>query len=452
MLPPSFEPFVKAAPFCVMARAALEGLFSPARLDELFERTAQRQYTRELLFSQLVQLMTAVVLRQQPSVYAAYRNKVADITVSDQAVYDKLDHLELGVSAALVRDSALRLAPVIDELNARADSWVAGYRVKILDGNAPAATQRRLVELRDIWDAPLPGKALVVLDQRTGLCTDVFLTPDGHAQERSLLGDVLATVERGDLWIADRNFCTLGLVFGLGDAGAAFVIRQHGNLEGRLVKSRRFVGRSETGEVYEQDVEVRYRDRSQVFRRVTVELAKPTRDGDRVIHVLTNLPPEKAGAERVAELYRKRWTIETLFYEVTVTLNCEPHALAYPRAALFALCLALVASNAVALLKASIRSARGADAVEELSAYYVALEFGQTHRGMMVALPAAAWAFLREVPVGGLAALFRGLAEGIDLTRYRKATRGPKKPPPARKAYKNGGHVSTHKLLQQRNN
>lgn len=452
MLPPSFDPFVKATPFCVMARAALESLFAPQRLDDLFARTAQKQYTRELLFSQLVQLMTAVVLRQQPSVYAAYRNKVTDITVSDQAVYDKLDHLELGVSAALVRDSAQHLAPVIDALAARAPSWVDGYRVKILDGNAPAATQRRLTELRNLWDAPLPGKALVALDQRTGLVTDVFLTPDGHAQERTLLDHVLATVECADLWIADRNFCTLAFLFGLGDAGAAFVIRQHGNLEGRLIGTRRLVARSETGAVHEQELEVEFRGQRRTWRRVTVELDRPTRDGDREVHILTDLPLGTAGAVAVAELYRRRWTIETLFQEVTVSLRCEVHTLAYPRAALFALCLALVASNAVALIRASVRCAHGARAEEELSVYYVALEIGQAHRGMMVALPAESWVLVREIAADELAVLFRALADGIDLTRYRKVTRGPKKPPPERAAYNNGGHVSTHKLLQRRNN
>ena len=450
MLPPTFEPFVKATPFCVMTRAALESLFSPERLDELFQRTAQRQYTRELLFSQLVQLMTAVVLRQQPSVYAAYKNGVGNITVSDQAVYDKLDGVELTVSSALVRDSAQRITPIIDELSARRKSWVKGYRVKIIDGNAPAATERRLVELRELWDAPLPGKALAVLDQQTGLCIDVFLTPDGHAQERSLLGDVLKTVARNDLWVADRNFCTLGLLFGLGDAEAAFAIRQHGKVNGRLIGNRRSVGRSKTGEVYEQDIEVQYQGRTRRFRRVTVDLITPTRDGDRTIHILTNLPPEKLDAVGVAELYQKRWTIETLFYELTVTLCCEPNTLGYPEAALFALCLALVASNAVALIRASIRSASGEEAVEELSAYYVALEISQAHRGMMVALPPSSWEFLREMQTVELAALFRQLAQGVDLKRYRKAKRGPKKPPTTRKAYKSGGHISTHKLLQKR--
>src|SRR5262249_41372373 len=122
MLPAAFQPFVKDAPFCVMTRATLESLFSRERLDELFCSTAQKHYTRALLFSQLVELMTAVVLQQQPSVLAAYRKGLGNITVSDQSVYNKLDGMELGVSAALVRDSAQRSTPVIDELGARQPS------------------------------------------------------------------------------------------------------------------------------------------------------------------------------------------------------------------------------------------------------------------------------------------------------------------------------------------
>jgi len=53
MMPAAFASFVKKAPLCVMSRIALEGLFDSERLDQLFERTAQRQYHRELLFSQV---------------------------------------------------------------------------------------------------------------------------------------------------------------------------------------------------------------------------------------------------------------------------------------------------------------------------------------------------------------------------------------------------------------
>ena len=39
------------------------------------------------------------------------------------------------------------------------------------------------------------------------MATGVFPCEDGHAQERSLLIEVLPTVVAGDMLIMDRNFC-----------------------------------------------------------------------------------------------------------------------------------------------------------------------------------------------------------------------------------------------------
>lgn len=448
MIPAAFDPFLQEAPLCVMARLTLECLFDPDRLDALFRQTAQRQYQKELLFSQVVELMTAVVLRVQPTVLAAYKKR--QLPVSDQALYDKLQCMELDVSAALVADSATQIAPVLDELGARLPPWLPGYRTRVLDGNHLSATQRRVKELRTTWAAALPGKVLAVYEQEVDLVTQVFLTPDGHAQERSLLDEILPRVQRRDLWIADRNFCTCKFLFGIAAADAAFVIRQHGQLEGQLLGKRRARGRTHTGKVYEQALEITFAGQTRQLRRITVVLDKPTRDGDTEIHILTNLPAREVQAAKVAELYLKRWTIEGRFYEVTPTLNCEPNTLAYPKAALFAFCLALVASNAVALLRASLRTVHKQADVAEMSAYYMALEIQQTYVGMMVALPPQEWLVVRTLSAAELAAVLRQVARRVEPARYRKAHRGPKKPPPERGKYQNGGHVSTHKLIQNR--
>src|SRR6516225_8162719 len=234
MLPSVFQVFIGRSPICVMAHAVLENLFQPERLDELFERTAQRQYKRTLLFSSVVELMHSVVLGVEPTVYSAYRKRRHTLKVSDQAVYDKLDGMELGVSAALVEDSAQQAAAVINALGARRPPWLPGYRVRILDGNHLSGTEHRLEELRTTWAAALPGTVLDVIEPETGLSRQVFLTPDGHAQERSLLDEVLTKVEKRDVWIADRNFCTLKFLFGIAAAEAFFLIRQHGSLKGKL--------------------------------------------------------------------------------------------------------------------------------------------------------------------------------------------------------------------------
>ena len=135
MLPKAFDAFIQQRPICVMARAVVENLFQPDRLDALFERTAEKQYQRALLFSSVVELMHSVVLGVEPSVYAAHKHRVKTLEVSDQAVYNKLDGMELGLSAALVRDSAEQATPVIDELKTRREPWLPGYRMRVLDGN-----------------------------------------------------------------------------------------------------------------------------------------------------------------------------------------------------------------------------------------------------------------------------------------------------------------------------
>ena len=67
--------FEKQSPICVMARAALENVFSPARLEAVFEQHCKRQCSGELMFSTVAGIMASVVCRIQPSVNAAHRAK-----------------------------------------------------------------------------------------------------------------------------------------------------------------------------------------------------------------------------------------------------------------------------------------------------------------------------------------------------------------------------------------
>jgi Transposase DDE domain len=448
-----FAPFVKERPICVMARAVLERLLDAPRLDALFARTAQQQYTRELLFSSLVQLMSEVVLGVHPTVHAGYQANKETIGVSTTALYNKLDRVEPGVAAALVRDSAELAEPVVKALQASHPRWLPGYQIKVLDGNHLSSTEHRLKALRGTWAAPLPGHALVVLDQQRMLITDVFLSEDGHAQERSLIAQVLQHVGEDQLWIEDRNFCTLGLMFGMARRGAVFVVRQHGQLQGELLGRPTRQGTTRSGPVYEQPMLVRDPTSGEPLRvrRITLRLKELTRDGDSELHILSNVPLPRASAAHLARLYGKRWSIETAFFEITTTLSCEINTLGYPKAALFAFCLALLAYNAVALIKAALRSVHGRQKVnEEVSSYYLSLEIGRTYDGMMIAIPALHWAFFRALSNVEFAAALHELASSVNLSRYQKHPRGPKKKPPKRTAYQNGKHISTAKLLAQR--
>jgi Transposase DDE domain len=448
-----FLPFVEKRPVCVMARGILERLFDPARLNALFAETAQVGYTHKLHFATLVGLMGDVVLGVQPSVHAAFQAlEETEATVSLTAIYNKLDRVEPVVSAALVRDAAQQTAPVIDALSARLPPWLPGYRCRILDGNHLSATEHRIEELRTTWAAPLPGKVLVVLDQERMLADEVFLTEDGHAQERSLLDTTLEKVKANDLWLGDRNFCTFKFLFGIARRGGYFLIRQHGTVHGRLLGRRRKIGRGPTGMVYEQALELTDSKTGETvtYRRLTVKLDQATRDGDWQLHLLSNVAESDADASTLANLYAKRWTIETVFQEITATLQCEIQTLGYPKAALFAFCLALVAFNAVSLLKAALRAVHGeATVTDRVSGYYLNLEIRGTYDGMMIAIPERHWKTFRMLSIKELANVLKEVAGHLRLSRYQKHRRGPKKPPPKKSAYANGGHVSTFRLLNR---
>src|SRR5436305_15293062 len=116
LLGPLFERFVSESPLSVMARGLLEHALAPAELDALFERIAERQYTRALLFSTTVDLMSLVVTGIRPAVHAAFQALKERIPVSVTSVYNNLDGLEPSVSAALVRHTARKLEPLIRQL------------------------------------------------------------------------------------------------------------------------------------------------------------------------------------------------------------------------------------------------------------------------------------------------------------------------------------------------
>lgn len=446
-----FERFIAESRFCVMLRVLLEQSLPAEEIDALFEQQAQRQYHRELLFSTVVNLMSLVVCGISPSLNAAYQAKARGIGVTIQAVYQKLNGMEPQIVEALLRHVVKRAQGLIERSGSKLPPLLEGYRVKILDGNHLAATERRLQVLRAINSAPLPGQALVILDPALMLAIDVFACEDGHAQERALLSRVWATVASGDLWIADRNFCTLGFLFGLHWRGAAMVIRQHGLLPWQALDALFFVGHSETGEVFEQSVQLIFNDTLKLkLRRIIVRLHQPTRDGDAEIALLTNLPIADADALQIAALYQKRWRIERLFQVLEQCFRGEINTLAYPKAALFGFVMALICYNLLAVAQAAMRSVHGADKIEAgISPYYLADEVRRVYEGMMIALPPLQWQPLAQLDVDATVQFLQQLAAQMDLSKFRSHPRGEKKKVPKPKRQKDKPHVSTARLLSQ---
>ncbi len=172
------ERFEQHAPASVMARTALEHALpagwpdarASSEIDEVFDEHRERQYSRELLFSTVVELVTLVSLGLRPSLHAAaWTMDTRPVTLA--ALYDKVNRTEPAILRALVRGSAERLAPVAAAVDS--GTILPGWRLRVLGGNHLPASEKRLVPLRGHRGAALPGQSLVVYDPDSGLVTDI---------------------------------------------------------------------------------------------------------------------------------------------------------------------------------------------------------------------------------------------------------------------------------------
>ena len=445
--------FAKESPVTVMARLTMQRALSPEWMDELFEEHRHQQYTRELLFSTQVELMGLVALGQRPSLHAAAQ-AMKELPVSVAALYEKVKHTEPEVVRALVQGSAQRLLPVVEAMKQKQAPWAPGYRVRVVDGNHLAASEKRLKPLRGFRGAALPGQSLVVYAPELGLVVDMLPAEDAHAQERALMGPVLERVQEGELWLADRNFSTRPILLALHEKKAGFVIREHAvSPHPTEVGPLRKVGRAGTGVVFEQAVRIEDKTgRPLELRRIELRLDEPAEDGETLIRLLTNVPAERMSALDVAELYRRRWTIEAMFGELEAVLQSEVKSLGHPRAALLAFGVAVMAYNVLSVLQAAIEACHNPLGTGfEISTYYLASEVKSNYGGMVIAVPQKAWEEYDLQSDQELSDTLLRLAEQVNPKTLRKHKRAPTKKK-AKKGYVPGEvarrHIATARVLK----
>ena len=438
--------FAEKTPVAVMVHGLLQRFLNPDKINKWFSAISEVQYTRKILFSSVLEIMLQVVCKIRSNVHAAYLN--SDIEASRIALYGKLQNIELKTSRELVRYSVIQAEQIIKEINGCNEPILSGYRTKFLDGNCIEATEHRIKALRETKSGALPGKSLVIFDPELGIAIDVIPCEDGHAQERSLVQPALDTIETNDLMVADRNFCVLSLLFGIDSKCAYFAIRQHKSMPYKSLSDIKFIGDTDTGKVYEEKVSLTLEGKEIEARRVIVKLNKATRDGELEIAIFSNLPVEDADAIKIAAIYRSRWGIETAFQKLEKYLNSEINALGYPKAALFGFCAALVAFNLYAVVMAAIRAAHPEINVNnEVSDYYIAEEISTTSGGMSVIVKDEDWSVFINGGISEVGEILLYLAGNMNLRKFKKNKRGPKKPPMPKDKFKGKPHVSTAKLL-----
>ena len=259
---------------------------------------------------------------------------------------------------------------------------------------------------------------------------------------------IAADLQPKDLLIADRHYCVLAFLQRIDQSRAAFAIRQHGRFKGVLVGTRRKVGRTNTGTVYEQKILTSHHRDAFSMRRITLELDQPTRDGDTEIHILTNLPAE-VSALQIADIYALRWEEETGFFYLTTTLTCEVPSVGHPRAALLLFCMALLAFNLRQVIFAALYAEHAEEDVQEVSHHQVSVEVWRVygrHVGCHRRLAVGSVDTVASPGSRPALASNRGLHPARE---YRKSKRGPKKKKTTQKPNRPKTHMSTAKALAE---
>lgn len=440
------ERFEKQAPASVMARIALEQAMPAAWIDEVFEANRQRQYPRELLFSTVVELMSLVCLGLQPSLHAAAR-KMEHLPVSLAALYDKVKRTELPLLRALVQGSSARLQPIAAALDVGAR--VPGWQVRIVDGNHLPGSHKRLAPLRGHRGAALPGHSLVVYDPDLGQVVDLVACEDAYESERSAVMPLFDSAGPGQIWIADRHFCTRTILQRCHDAQASFIVRQHSKHPVIVHEGPwREAGRCETGLVREQAIEL---DEGQApWRRIELQLAQPTESDESVLWLWSNLPGS-ISAGQIAALYRRRWSIEGMFGRLESVLHSELTTLGHPRAALLGFTVAVLAYNLLLLLKRCVEHAHRQEARQlDVCTYHLAQHVRGAYEGLLIAVPPAHWPRWVPQDTDQVVQRLLALARRIIPRQVATSKRGPKieKPKGWVAQAKARAHVSTARVLK----
>ena len=447
---------IEISPLTVLDRGVPEWACPTAVIEEIFDRECRpRQWDRQLTISAITWLMLAVVSGVRRSVVAAFQadqaSQAPTILATAAALSTTYGRIDPHFTTAVVRESAARMQALLTAAGVKEPFGWEGYRVTILDGTDLGGTEHRLQPLRRIKAAGLPGRYVAAEDLATGLVVDTVASEEASTSERERVQAILGRAVPNALFVADRNFCTTAILWAIMDHQASFVIRQHESLRWQPLKEARPVGRVATGTVWEQPIEVEETDSGarRRMRRIILQLDPPPEEGDTAIVLWSNL--KGICPLRICELYRDRWTIERHFALVKTVLHGEIEGLGRPRAALFALGMALVAANALGVVKQALRVTHGEEEFEKLSGYYLADEVAGNYRAVDKLVAAAEWAALESQPAAKFWEWCRGVGSEVRTHGLHKHTRGPRKPQPPRASGKDRHHYSTYRLLEEEN-
>ena len=146
-----------------------------------------------------------------------------------------------------------------------------------------------------------------------------------RTDENALLKPMLKTLRKGDILLADRHFAGSNLYWSYMQNGLEYLTWKHQRLIVSRLKrlwsygTNDFVAKLKISDVYQH----RNPEMPKFIRARFIRVEARVRGKFQNIWMVTSLLDDKYPAKEIAELYLKRWSIETLFRQFKVALSAD---------------------------------------------------------------------------------------------------------------------------------
>ena len=297
----------------------LTGPLVSAAFQELRNGERERIWTLQ----QMVAFWTAVILRAPKSLSEALREAAGDrssgyppVETSNQAFFQRCGDLRWEFFAQVFRAFVESVGTEEPARFAKHHREVAERfrRILILDGSNLEPVARRLKVTWGHSAAPIPGAILACYDLMRGTLADLRYSHTLKKGELVSAREVLEELPQGSLVLGDRLYGTPKFLSDAGDSGLYGIFRRQ---QWAHVDVQEELGRFDYGEGTLEDSAITLGKRAKLPARL-IQLSL----GEKTYEFATNvLDPEDLSATQIADLYRDRWEVERMFYDLKEVLN-----------------------------------------------------------------------------------------------------------------------------------
>jgi len=296
----------------------------------VFQQTRTTQRERKWTLHHLILFWTEVILRAPKSLSEMLKDlwNQGWLETTDEAFFQRCRDLSWTFFAGLYRQFVGTLqgrvpARYVPHLHHLREAF---GNVWILDASRLDKIARNLKILRHLNCAVLPGCIMAAYDLFRGFAQRLHFDPDAAASEVSRAVEIFDDVPPDTLLVGDRAGGIPRIFFSLSQRGLWGLFRRHPHVTLKRVK---LLGKS----AYNDTIVEEWLVEAGIGKTTPVQTLRLIRRRKPGFELLTNvMDPTRLGAADALALYRQRWSVEKLFYQLKCVLNLRHFYAANPNA------------------------------------------------------------------------------------------------------------------------